>query len=194
MFPPTPGEQYARTVFETVAVVLLVGLLVLGGSIYFGSRTANTTWDRQRAEITRLNLALAAVAEATGLRLVGGGEHTHPTMGKVPGFASLHGVLRGYGVHLSVERRGAEVYEDVMRVEVVPASGRFGKELASSQAAGELSQTATVHASPTKLEVEPRAREERHHAQLHWTFPSDPREIKRVLELTVRVASELSSV
>jgi hypothetical protein len=176
-----------------LAAVLLVGLLVLGASIYFGLRTADTTWARQREEITRLNLALAGVAEATGLRLVGGGEHTHPTMGKMPGFASLHGIFRGHGVHLSVERRGDEVYEDVMRVEVVPAVGRFGKELSSSQAACELSETATVHASPTKLEVEPRAGEERHHAQLHFTFPSDPREIKRVLELSVRAASELSS-
>jgi hypothetical protein len=177
------------TALET-ALVVLVALLVLGGSIWFGLRTANTTWQKQRREIATLNLALGGLAEATGLRLVGGGEIQHPIMGRLPGYASLHGSYRGHEVHLRVERRGGEVHEDVMLLEVMAGKGKLPAQLGSSEAEQALAERATVHVREDKLELVLRAPSPRSYHQLTWAFPNDPREIRRTLDAALVVAEQ----
>jgi hypothetical protein len=171
----------------------VLSVLLLVGSIYFALRVSARTRASERHEVFRLNMALANVAEATGLRYVGGGEYHHPIVGMIPGYGSLHGVYRRFEVHVQMDRTGTEVYEDVMRIEIVAAPQGFRVPDPLPPAAEALRRNGSqLQVERARIISVPRAREERRYSQITWSFPSEPEAIQKAIEDAVALAAMLS--
>ena len=171
----------------------VLSVLLLGGSIYFALRVSAGTRASERREVFRLNMALANVAETTGLRYVGGGEYHHPIVGMIPGYGSLHGVYRRFQIHVHVERTGTDVYEDVMRIEVVAAPEGFRVPEPLPPAAEALRRDGSeLHVERARIIAVPRARQARRYAQVTWSFPSEPEAIRASIDNAVALAAALA--
>ncbi|HET6582059.1 MAG TPA: hypothetical protein VFG69_01405 [Nannocystaceae bacterium] len=96
-----------------IAVVAVVSLVALGGSVVFGLRVSASAMKEQRARVAAVNAALRALATRADLELVERKPHRHPLVGDVRCYATVAGTYRGHALRVEVESD-----EDTVRIVV----------------------------------------------------------------------------
>lgn len=86
-----------------LAVIAVVSLVVLGGSVVFGQRVSASSRKEQRARVAAVNAALRALATRADLVFVEREPYRHPIVGDVRCYATVAGEYRGHALRVEVE-------------------------------------------------------------------------------------------